>query len=210
MELPGSNPVRFDRGRSIGTTLDAWPAEHVVKCLVPYHPDDPDRASARAGGADPRAVRRRAGERPRAAARDHSAEGIGRATTDTVLRALKRLYNLGIYPEWWKLEPMTRRAVAARRRADRRARPAIAAAWCCWASMRTDRHAGRRVSESARASRSCRGFAVGRTIFQEPAGAWLAGAIDDAELKRRVRANFESADRRVAGRARGRPKDRAS
>jgi 5-dehydro-2-deoxygluconokinase len=25
---------------------------------------------------------------------------------DIVLRSLKRIYNLGIYPEWWKLEPM--------------------------------------------------------------------------------------------------------
>ena len=44
----------------------------------------------------------------------------------------------------------------------------------------------------AQASQSCRGFAVGRTIFQEPARAWLAGSIDDAELKRQVRANFEA------------------
>src|SRR5205807_2870989 len=40
VELPGSNPVVFDRGRSIGTTLIAWPREHVVKCLVQFHPDD--------------------------------------------------------------------------------------------------------------------------------------------------------------------------
>ena len=31
---------------------------------------------------------------------------------DTVLRALKRLYNLGIYPEWWKLEPLDAAQVA--------------------------------------------------------------------------------------------------
>ena len=44
----------------------------------------------------------------------------------------------------------------------------------------------------AQASRSCRGFAVGRTIFQEPSQAWLANGIDDAELTRRVRHNFEA------------------
>ena len=37
-----------------------------------------------------------------------------------------------------------------------------------------------------------KGFAVGRTIFQEPAAAWLAGGDDDAALKRAVRANFEA------------------
>jgi 5-dehydro-2-deoxygluconokinase len=42
----------------------------------------------------------------------------------------------------------------------------------------------------ARASRTCRGFAVGRTIFQEPSRAWLAGTIDDVTLVARVRDGF--------------------
>ncbi|MEO8508840.1 MAG: 5-dehydro-2-deoxygluconokinase, partial [Betaproteobacteria bacterium] len=40
VELPGSNPLQFDRGRSVGTTLLSWPADHIVKCLVYFHPDD--------------------------------------------------------------------------------------------------------------------------------------------------------------------------
>ncbi len=44
----------------------------------------------------------------------------------------------------------------------------------------------------AAGSSTCRGFAVGRTIFHEPARAWLAGAIDDAGLVTGVRANFEA------------------
>ena len=40
VETPGSQPLVFERGRSIGTTLQSWPAEHVVKCLVQLHPDD--------------------------------------------------------------------------------------------------------------------------------------------------------------------------
>ncbi len=39
VELPGSNPLVFEEGRSIGTTLISWPSEHVVKCLVFYHPE---------------------------------------------------------------------------------------------------------------------------------------------------------------------------
>ncbi|HMC47057.1 MAG TPA: 5-dehydro-2-deoxygluconokinase, partial [Caballeronia sp.] len=41
VELPGSMPLIFDHGRSIGTTLIEWPREHVAKCLVHYHPDHP-------------------------------------------------------------------------------------------------------------------------------------------------------------------------
>ena len=108
VELPGSNPLRVrsrpldrhDAGRAGRPSTSSSASSH-------YHPDDADRAPAGAGSADPRAVRRRAGERPRAAARDHSAEASCRAPTTRCYRALKRLYNLGIYPEWWKLEPMS-------------------------------------------------------------------------------------------------------
>ena len=41
-------------------------------------------------------------------------------------------------------------------------------------------------------SATSRGFAVGRTIWQEPSRDWLAGQIGDAELIARVRASFET------------------
>jgi 5-dehydro-2-deoxygluconokinase len=44
----------------------------------------------------------------------------------------------------------------------------------------------------ARASHTCRGFAVGRTIFREPSRLWLRNEIDDAGLIARVRDNFET------------------
>jgi 5-dehydro-2-deoxygluconokinase len=43
----------------------------------------------------------------------------------------------------------------------------------------------------ARGSATCRGFAIGRTIFFEPSRAWLANEIDDATLVERVRTSFE-------------------
>jgi 5-dehydro-2-deoxygluconokinase len=46
--------------------------------------------------------------------------------------------------------------------------------------------------QEAATSSLCKGFAVGRTIFQAPSQDWLAGRIDDATLIARVRRNFES------------------
>ena len=104
-ELPGSNPLEFDHGRSVGTALIAWPVEHVVKCLAFYHPDD--------------AIATRLENEAQIAALHDAVQASGHElmleiippkslprAPDTVLRAVKRLYNLGIYPEWWKLEPM--------------------------------------------------------------------------------------------------------
>lgn len=50
VEQPGSNPVIFELGGSIGSVLEHWPKEQVVKCLIFYHPDDlPERRLAQEG-----------------------------------------------------------------------------------------------------------------------------------------------------------------
>jgi 5-dehydro-2-deoxygluconokinase len=45
--------------------------------------------------------------------------------------------------------------------------------------------------DAARASSTCRGFAVGRTIFEQPSRRWLAGSIDDDTLVCEVRAHYD-------------------
>ena len=189
VELPGSNPLLFDRGRSVGTSLIAWPHEHVVKCLVRFHPDD-DVGHRLEQEAQLRALY----DAVQASGHELLLEVIPPndppRAGDTVCRALKRLYNLNIFPEWWKLEPMPAAewpaidALIAER--DPYCRGVLLLGQAADAATLA---AGFR---EARASRSCRGFAVGRTIFEQPSRKWLAGEIDDAALKRAVRANFES------------------
>ncbi|HVO88601.1 MAG TPA: 5-dehydro-2-deoxygluconokinase [Casimicrobiaceae bacterium] len=189
VELPGSNPVQFDRGRSVGTHLLSWPHEHVVKCLVAYHPDD-EIGNRLEQEAQIRALYDAVQESghdllleiipPRHLPRE----------ADTVLRALKRLYNLGIYPEWWKLEPL---APAQWRDID--ALIEERDAYCrgvVLLGLNAPVEALAAGFRDAAHSRTCRGFAVGRTIFHEPARDWLAQAIDDATLVRRVRVTYES------------------
>ncbi|HXX84776.1 MAG TPA: 5-dehydro-2-deoxygluconokinase [Casimicrobiaceae bacterium] len=189
VELPGSNPLEFDRGRSVGTHLVSWPAEQVVKCLVKYHPDD--------------ALENRLEQEAQVQALYDAVQASGHEllleivppielprSPDTLQRALKRLYNLGIFPEWWKLEPMSAGewrlidALIAER--DPYCRGVLILGLNASAEQLA------RDFREARASTTCRGFAVGRTIFLEPSRAWLAGEIDDAALKQNVRERFES------------------
>ena len=110
--------------------------------------------------------------------------------SDTVLRSLKRLYNLGIYPEWWKLEPMTADqwqaidALIAER--DSACRGVVLL------GLSADVGHLSQAFAAAAAAQTCRGFTVGRTIFDEPSRAWFAGSIDDAELIVRVRKTYET------------------
>lgn len=187
VELPGSRPLEFEHGRSVGTTLASWPLEHIVKCLVAFHPDDP--------------VELRLEQETQLATLNAACQASGHELllevippalpdlqADTLLRAIKRLYNIGIYPEWWKLSSMT------------------AAQWTQIDALIAERDPYCRgvvllglnapVAQlmqgfgQSRDARSVRGFAVGRTLFGKPAGDWLGGRIDDAGLVSAAAANF--------------------
>ena len=189
VEIPGSSPLELEGGRSIGSRLISWPREQVVKCLVRFHPDEPaEERLEQETQLDTlyRAVLQSGHELLLEVIPPKSLPCDG----ETIVRALKRLYNIGIYPDWWKLEALP---PATWRKVDE----LIAARdpWCRGVLLlgleaSVDELAA--AFRDARASRSCRGFLVGRTIFREPSEAWLAGRIDDDTLVARVRATFEA------------------
>jgi 5-dehydro-2-deoxygluconokinase len=189
VELPGSVPLVFDHGRSIGTTLIDWPQEHVAKCLIQYHPDEPIEQRL-----EQEAQIRALYDATQASGHELLLEVIPPKhlpqAPDTVYRALKRLYNVGIYPEWWKLEPMDPAqwqaidALIAER--DPHCRGVVLLGLS--AAVEQLNEGFRAAAQSA----TCRGFTVGRTIFHEPSQAWLAGTISDDEVIARVRATFET------------------
>ena len=189
VELPGSNPVVFEHGRSIGTTLGAWPVEHVVKCLLPFHPDD-DIANRLENEAQARALY----DAVQASGHELLLEIVPPRHLppgpDVLLRAVKRLYNLGIRPEWWKLPPSRRDAWPALDALIAERDPYCRGVLLLGLNAPIDELA--RGFADAAASTTCRGFAVGRTIFGEPAKSWLAGEIDDAGLVSIIRRNFEA------------------
>ncbi|NGY03265.1 bifunctional 5-dehydro-2-deoxygluconokinase/5-dehydro-2-deoxyphosphogluconate aldolase [Solimonas terrae] len=190
VEMQFSRPLLFETGRSIGSALLQWPREHIVKCLVQYHPDDPPLL--------------RLEQEAQIKALYEATQGSGHellielippkieASTDenVLLRAIKRFYNLGIHPDWWKLESQTRE-VWQQIDALIQARDP-----CCRGVVLLGRNAPLDELGQGFADASgipvCKGFAVGRSIFQEPSRAWLAGQIDDATLTARIRNAFES------------------
>jgi 5-dehydro-2-deoxygluconokinase len=191
IELPGSMPLVFDHGRSIGTTLASWPREHVVKCLVHYHPDEAveDRI-------EQEAQLRALYDAVQASGHELLLEIIPprRASLpdapDTVYRAIKRLYNLGIEPEWWKLAPLEPQQWQAIDSLIAERDPYCRGVVLLGLSAGVDQ-----LTEGFRAaatSLTCKGFTVGRTIFHEPSRAWLAGEIDDSQLVAGVRGTFET------------------
>ncbi|MEP6873722.1 MAG: 5-dehydro-2-deoxygluconokinase [Burkholderiales bacterium] len=189
VELPGARPLRFDQTLSIGSVLKHWPQEQVVKCLVHYHPDD--EAELRV---EQETRLRELWEATRESGHELLLEVIPpRALTPpgtadaAVLRAIKRFYNLGFKPEWWKLAPM----------AD--------SAWGQLAALVAERDPQCRgavilglnqplpaLADSFRQATHpiVKGFMVGRTLWAEASLQWLKGEIDDAALVGAVANNF--------------------
>ncbi|MGE4249215.1 MAG: 5-dehydro-2-deoxygluconokinase [Parvibaculaceae bacterium] len=177
LEEPGSRPLRFEFTQDVGSRLVEWPVGHTIKCLAFYHPDD-DQALK-----DEQARKLRTlFEATRGIGRELLVEIIagkhGPLREDTVARALAELYALGIKPDWWKLEPQS-----------------TAAAWTAIGAVigRNDPYCRGIVllgleapeAELARAftvtegQSQVKGFAIGRTIFNDVAKDWLGGRMKD-------------------------------
>ena len=188
VEMPGSNPLQFDWGRSLASRLTQWPKEHVIKCLVQLHPDDTPENRL-----EQEAQIKGLYDAAQITGHELLLEIIPAKSLpqhdDTVYRAVKRLYNLGIYPEWWKLESMSAKQWQAIDALVHERDPYCRGVVLLGLNAPIDKLAA--SFEQASASTTCRGFMVGRTIFQEPSRRWLAGELDDAGLIAAVRANFE-------------------
>ena len=188
VELPGSRPLAFDATRSVGSTLLSWPREQVVKCLVGYHPDDD--ATLRVAQEE-RLLE--LWEATRASGHELLLEVIppgvtGKFNDDAVvLRAVKRFYNLGLKPEWWKLAPMAAESWAALAALIDERDPQCRGAVILGLNQPLEALA---AGFALATHPIVKGFMVGRTIWGDASRAWLQGEIDDAALIEHVAARF--------------------
>ncbi len=177
VELPGSRPLEFDGFADIGSHLAEWPVTHTVKCLCFYHPED-----AEALKLQQEKTLLRLAEACRTVGRELLVEVIagkhGRLHDETVASVLARLYDIGIKPDWWKLEPQeTTRAWANIGAVISRHDPFCRGV--VMLGLEAPKEDLVRAFGLAADALVVKGFAVGRTIFAEPAKEWLGGRIDD-------------------------------
>lgn len=184
-EWPGSRPLEIEPelGPDCGG-LQEWARENVVKVLCFCHPDD-DAATRR----DQEATVKRLFTAARRNGLEFLLEVIPSKVApvddETTATLIRQFYAAGIYPDWWKLEPMVTRtawanAIAAIEAHDRHTRGIVVLGLD---ASEADLAAS---FEVAAEFDLVRGFAIGRTIFGEVAQGWLAGTIDDAEATDRM------------------------
>ena len=189
-ELPGSRPIQLEPelGEDLGQ-LREWARENVVKLLVFCHPDD-DAAM--------RAEQEEVVKRLWHASRRNGLEflleiipsKVGTVDDMTTATLIQQFYDLGVYPDWWKLEPFKtaaawQNAVEAIERNDPYTRGIVV--------LGLDAPEAELAASFAMAAKQplVKGFAVGRTIFGDAARAWMAGDISDADAIDMMRGRYQ-------------------
>jgi len=180
VEWPGSRPLELEPeiGLDYGG-LREWPRDQVVKCLCFCHPDDDRDVWARQEDVILRLFD---------ASRRNNLEfllelipsKVGPVNDKTAGQIIQHFYDLGVYPDWWKLEPLKTEfawanAVETIERNDPRTRGIVV--------LGLDAPEEELAASFALAAKQplVKGFAVGRTIFGQAARDWMAGIATDSE-----------------------------
>ena len=189
VERPGTRPLRFEFSQDIGSELIDWPLSHTIKCLCFYHPDDPTELKR-----EQQEKLRTLFDASRKVGRELLIEIIagkhGKLDDHTIERALTELYDLGIRPDWWKLEPQANVAAWRKIEAVIHKRDPL-----CRGVVLLGLEAPHDELVAAFAAVAdisvVKGFAIGRTIFAQAAENWLAGRMTDKEAIDDMAGRFE-------------------
>ena len=190
VEMSGAYPLDLEIGPDLGTALAEWPANHTVKVLAPVRMDDTEAINKHHDDMLVRLFE---------ACRNTShpflleiiTENQGRSfAPEQVPELIKRYYELGIYPDWWKLEPSSdaqywQDCADMVQRYDKNTQGIIVLGkqapsevlGACFAAARTEP--------------LVKGFAIGRTIFAAAAQSWLADKINDDEARTQMITAFQ-------------------
>ena len=187
VEVPSSRPIELEGGRSIGSRLVTWPKEHVVKCLVFYHPGDPLEILLE--------QERQVKELYQACAvsgHEFLLEIIppkgSKVDENTIVDSLARFYNLDVYPDWWKLPQL--KPIEWQKISDLIERRAPHCRGVLMLGLDADLEYLKQGFQDCSKYSICKGFAVGRSIFGKPSRRWLQNEINDEELIAEVSSNY--------------------
>ena len=189
-ELPGSLPIQLEPelGEGLGQ-LREWARENVVKLLVFCHPND-DAATRTHQEEVVKCLWHASRRNGLEFLLEIIPSKVGVVDDMTTAILIQQFYDLGVYPDWWKLEPFKtaaawQNAVDAIERNDPYTRGVVV--------LGLDAPEAELAASFAMAAQQplVKGFAVGRTIFGDAARAWMAGDISDAEAIEMMRGRYQ-------------------
>lgn len=187
IEEPSSRPLSLEYG-DLGSQLTTIPQDHLIKCLVFYHPQDQAELKAQQD--------RKLLEIYQACCR--TGHGLlleiilpteMQQQDVYYLEMLDHFYRLGIKPDWWKLPSVPFKTWEELSKCIDTYDPD-----CCGIlilGLDAPLESFKAIFSESKQCKKVKGFAVGRTIFGQPSEQWLANKINDEELIKQVCNNYQ-------------------
>jgi 5-dehydro-2-deoxygluconokinase len=188
VEVPGSLPLEFEARDRLTEKMRTWPTEHVAKCLVAYDPHHPDEL--------------RAEQEAALIALQNAVNATGRRwllevippdfakNSSLVAEAVEQLYRKGFVPTWWKLPALESieqwHEIA---RIIRKYDPYCAGVIVLGLDQPLNELMPK--LKFAKESGIVVGFAIGRSIWRQPAEQWFAKKLSDQEVISLIEREFK-------------------
>ena len=191
IESSGKFPLEFEAEGEIAEHLADWPLTQTVKVLCPYRLDDDEETRTRHEQMIQRLNRACQHTGHEWLLEIITARSGGAPEFDSIAAIMQRFYDLGVKPDWWKLEPGKDKRYwddlgLILDENDPHCQGIIVL------GLDGDLESISQSFEFAAAQSWVKGFAVGRTLFSESARAWLAEKIDDAAVVTEMRTQYRA------------------
>ncbi len=190
-EICGEHSHQLQTDTDIVETLRQWPSHHCVNISFVYHPDDKYalRQQQEAALTHLYKVTRKLNHE---LCIELAPPANSLITASTYAHIMKRLYEIGIYPDWWQISSVRdqrsfeimQRVIAEN---DRFCRGVLVLA-----PQATFDQLNLIFNNTAKQA-LCKGFIIGKSICQQELNLWFAQKINDEVLIDSVATNFEKA-----------------
>ncbi|MCW8927042.1 MAG: 5-dehydro-2-deoxygluconokinase [Xanthomonadales bacterium] len=177
IEVSGAVPLEFEGSSAVATEIGKWPLTQTVKCLVNYRMTDPGEMRERQDRQLWKLFDACRQTRHELMVEIITAQNDAREP-DTIAQVMRHFYEIGVYPDWWKLEPIVDgdEFGAITKVIDDYDPLCRGVVLLGYAAPLKELEASFRAAAS---HDRVKGFAVGRSIWYEAARDWLAGDCDD-------------------------------
>ena len=186
IELPGSRPLELEHG-NIGSQLINWPLEHIVKCLLFFSPEDDIKIRQQQENTIKEVYQACCRSGHELLLEVILPAGVEK-NDQLYIGAIKRFYNLGIKPDWWKLPILAKDSWNTVSNVIAENDPYCRGVVILGLDAPLDDLA--KGFTATVGNDIIKGFAVGRSLFSEPSREWLTGRIDDSTLMNKVKYNY--------------------
>ncbi|BBM89841.1 5-dehydro-2-deoxygluconokinase [Spirochaetota bacterium] len=172
---------------NIGLEMSYWPKSHVIKCLIAIDGDD-DEALITTQFNTLSQLYHDCSRTDHELMLEWLPRTTGKKQPETIGLIMEKTYNLGIYPDWWKLLIESKAEWNAATRKLEAYDPYCRGIVLLGAGNSIDQMTD--LFKLGSKEKWARGFAVGRTIFYDAAKAWFAKKISDTECISLISRNY--------------------